>query len=633
MAVFVPDPEVDLQELVDQLGWELAERYRDAEEVLLREIARRIYRDIQLQQLDPGVIVPGGLTAAQRRKQNRVLALLQRHRAEALRELQFLAAQIVEKLQARELAEQLIELAAREGDAAAVARLGLARRLPNANVPLPWLGGSVDIAAVTLNGSAVQAVGSLVFSLQSRLEFLNQRITRYPQDVYQRVVSQFTPRTLLGVATSLQQQQAIVQQFLSQGITGFVDRAGRNWRIGSYAEMAGRTSVIRAYNDAGIWRMQQSGINLVTIVGGFDACKRCAPWIGKILSTDGTPAGPVILPHATENRSVTVTVHGTLDQARNAGWGHPNCRDKVVAYLPGLTVPQAGFEHDPEKERARERLRELERDVRQAKRDMDLAPNDIARRKAEREVREAQAAIRDHLARNPGLNRARYREQVGFAGPAGVGPAGGPKTPKPPRGGPNINIDAGTPLGADVRAARSSIAKVHRIPSSLAPLDVRSASMRAGRNGYFDPRTFELVMSPTGSSPRLTFAHEIGHYLDHQLLGTSAGYEMVKQSDPLTKKFLDTVRSSPSVKGLIDGEWDAGLRNHIEYLLDGRELWGRAYAQYIALRSDDALMLAEIAAYRSSENLWTALRQWDMTEFEPIADVIDEIFRSKGILK
>lgn len=36
------------------------------------------------------------------------------------------------------------------------------------------------------------------------------------------------------------------------------------WTIGAYAEMAGRTTVNRAFNDAGIWRMAQSGIHLVT---------------------------------------------------------------------------------------------------------------------------------------------------------------------------------------------------------------------------------------------------------------------------------------------------------------------------------------------------------------------------------
>src|SRR5690606_16787373 len=135
-------------------------------------------------------------------------------------------------------------------------------------------------------GTASQAVAMVALSLESRLEILNQRLTRYPQDAYQRIVALYSPNTLLGVTTSRVQQAQAVQRFLSEGVTGFVDRAGRSWTIGAYAEMAGRTTVNRAFNDAGVWRMQQAGVNLVAIVGGPEACKRCDPWSGKDLPTD-----------------------------------------------------------------------------------------------------------------------------------------------------------------------------------------------------------------------------------------------------------------------------------------------------------------------------------------------------------
>lgn len=421
MPVFVPDPEdFQLEDFIEQLAFDLAERYRDAEDELIRELAARIYRDLELQQLDPGVIVPGGLTAVQRREQNRILALLADHRARSIRELQVLAMQVVDRLSPREFAEALVRTAAEEGEAAAAARLGFARRLPVEQIPLSFIGGGVTgIAATTLNASATQAVTALVLSLQSRLEVLNQRITRYPQDAYQQIVSLVAPRTLLGVTTSLQQQQQTVQAFLSRGITGFQDRSGRQWRLGSYAEMAGRTAVNRAFNDAAVWRMQQSGINLVVIVGGFDACKRCAPWIGKVLSSDGSAPGPRIVQHATEDRSVGVSVAGTLDGARAAGWNHPNCRCRPVAYLPGLSIPQGNFEYNAQAEKDRIRQRALERELRAAKRDLAIAPNDIARREAERDIAALEAEIRDHLAVTR-QNRQRHREQPGFASTIGT---------------------------------------------------------------------------------------------------------------------------------------------------------------------------------------------------------------------
>lgn len=389
MAVYVPDPDgIPADELIELLGWELSERFTDAENVMLAEVARRARRIIALEAQEQAA---DAITAL------RVSQELSLERARAYRALQDLARDVVNDLRDRDLADWLIDIAAKEGEAAAAARLQLARRIPGRTFP----------------GTSVQAVGALTLNLSSRLEALEQRILRFPQDVYQQVISQTAPRVLLGAENYVLNQREAVKRFLDLGVTGFVDKGGRRWTIGAYAEMAGRTATARAWNDAGVWRMQQAGINLVTVQGGFDACRKCAPWIGKILSTDGT-TGTVTLPHATKDGTVTVTIEGTVDQARAAGWAHPNCRDRLSAYLPGLSVPQADFEYNEAAEKERERHRELERDVRAAKRREATAMDDLDRRKAEREVADAQAELRE-FARETGRKRQSYREQLHFA--------------------------------------------------------------------------------------------------------------------------------------------------------------------------------------------------------------------------
>jgi hypothetical protein len=402
VPAYVPNPEnlATAGDLIEDLGAELAARYAGAEDELIREIAKRSYRDVALQQ----ALATATLTAEQtqaladRIAQNRAFAELAAYRAQSIRELQFLAIEVTDKLRRAGLAQELIDIAAKEGEAAAAARLRMASRLPQTSA---------------LTGNATQAVTALTIDLSSRLEAMHLRITRYPQDAYQKVISFTSSSQILTGQTMKVAQSQAVQQFLSQGITGFVDKAGRNWRIGSYAEMAGRTAVRRAYEDAGTWRMQQSGLNLVTIVGGIDACKLCAPWIGKILSTNGQ-TGTVTLPHATEDRQVVVQIAGTLDQAKAAGWGHPNCRDKTSVYLPGLSIPQEGFEYSPEREKERSKQRQIERDIRAAKRDAATAGDDVSRRRATREVRERQANMRE-FTNDTGRKRSSYREQLAFA--------------------------------------------------------------------------------------------------------------------------------------------------------------------------------------------------------------------------
>lgn len=399
MALFKPNPEREaVEELIEELSVYIASRYRDAEDALIREVAARAVRDFKLSALLPDAPDGVGMTAAERRARNRVLAELAGHRAVAVRELQAKAMQIVSDLRSEDLANRIIGIAAVEGEAAAAHALGFAGRQ----------------AVAPVAGTASQAVAMVALSLESRLEILNQRLTRYPQDAYQRVIALYSPNTLLGVSTSRVQQASAVQRFLAEGITGFVDKADRRWTIGAYAEMAGRTTVNRAFNDAGIWRMGQASIHLVTVVRGLDSCKKCADWAGKILSTDGTPAGPRILPHSTQSKSVTVQVAGTVEEARAAGWNHPNCRCRLVAYSPGLTVPQGDTTYDEDAEKERAKQRSLEREIRSAKRREASAMSDVDRARAAADVREAQADMRDFI-KSTGRNRSSWREQLGFA--------------------------------------------------------------------------------------------------------------------------------------------------------------------------------------------------------------------------
>jgi len=397
VALFVPNPEREsVEELIEELSRYLTQRYRDAEDELIREVAKRAVRDFRLASLLPEADGGMGMTAAERRARNRVLAELAAHRATSLRELQAKAMQIVSDLRREDLANRIIGIAASEGEAAAASALRLAGSL------------------TPVTGTASQAVAMVALSLESRLEVLNQRLTRYPQDAYQRIVATYSPNTLLGVTTSRLQQASAVQRFIAEGIPGFIDRGGRRWTIGAYAEMAGRTTVNRAFNDAGIWRMQQSSIHLVTVVRGLDSCRKCAAWAGKILSTDGTPAGPRVLPHVSREQAVTVNVAGTVEEARAAGWNHPNCRCRLVAYSPGLTVPQDDTTYDEAAEKERAQQRALEREIRSAKRREAAAMTDTDRAKAAADVREAQGEMRDFI-KATGRNRQSYREQLGFA--------------------------------------------------------------------------------------------------------------------------------------------------------------------------------------------------------------------------
>jgi len=376
MPVYVPNPDPLAStpaNLFDDLGAEIAARYAEAEQRMIERVATLARAGIAE---SPSIM-----------ERRRILAEL---RAEGER--------IAEQLNDPAFVARIVDIAARDGEAAAVAALGV---------------GGVTMGAAGITTNAANATAQIALDLSSRLADMSARITRWMPDAYQRVISMVSPSVVLGVETLAQAQARAAEQFLARGVRGFVDSAGKEWRIGTYSEMATRTTVNRAWQSANIFAAQSAGINLVTIVIGVDACKVCAAHAGKIYSTDGTPAGTYQLEHTTQPGRVSVTVAGTIDQARAEGWNHPNCRCVLAAYLPGLSIV-TGTTHDPQAEADRDRLRALERRVRELKRREAAAFADVTKGRLRGQIKDAQRDIREHVAAT-GQLRKNYREQLAFS--------------------------------------------------------------------------------------------------------------------------------------------------------------------------------------------------------------------------
>ena len=176
--------------------------------------------------------------------------------------------------------------------------------------------------------------------------------------------------------------------------------------------MAVRTTTGQAAVAGHVAQLGAAGVDLVVVSDSPRECPLCRPWEGKVLSLSGQ-VGAVILPSVTDGPPVTVTVAGTLAEAKRAGLQHPNCTHRVTAYLPGATKLDAA-QHDAAGYRAKQRQRALERKVREWKRRENLALTDEARARARGKVRDWQAALREHVDTND-LKRLRYREQIGSA--------------------------------------------------------------------------------------------------------------------------------------------------------------------------------------------------------------------------
>ena len=365
-------------DMVEDLSDRVRDLYADAEDRLLGIVAR---------QLAAGYEAPGWV-------QRKLAAIQPMRRA---------AQSVVDEL-GRAVSLEVFDVVAESynrGHRSALAELGAlsddARRLVDEIAP------------------NAQAVDRLAHEAVDLVTATHRGILRAVEDGYRAVVARVSATPLLGIGTRRQATQDAMRHFADRGISGFTDRAGRRWQLTSYAEMAVRTSTARAAIESHTRTLTEAGLDYVLASNAPRECPLCRPWEGRLLSING-PDGrrTVELEHATrDGEMLRVVVQGSLDEARLAGFQHPNCRHSVSAYVPGVTSLIPPMRSDGSGYEAGQRQRAIERNIRKHKKRAAAAVTPEAKRAAEAKVRRWQGAMRDHLAEHPGLRRKREREQIG----------------------------------------------------------------------------------------------------------------------------------------------------------------------------------------------------------------------------
>lgn len=328
----------------------------------------------------------------------------------SINELRNATSRMLQKLRADTTGEveQAIVLAYSRGGVAALDELARAGQLTREQVQ-----------AIRASMPGAEAVQRLIWALVSTLLGTHVRILRWELDVYREVVaSTIATGVLQGTESRIRTAQRTLDRFLARGVTGFTDKANRNWELASYVEMATRTGTAQAAVQGHLDRLADRGIDLVMVSNAPQECQLCRPWEGRILHRTNGGKGLVHAPHATKD-GYTVTLHvaGSVTEAVAAGLLHPNCRHSLSAYIPGVSKP-ANVTHsaDPEGDEARQKLRALERKVRRSKLRAAGALTSEAKEFHEAQARDYQAQIREHIRTAPTtLFRHREREQLGTA--------------------------------------------------------------------------------------------------------------------------------------------------------------------------------------------------------------------------
>lgn len=246
------------------------------------------------------------------------------------------------------------------------------------------------------------AIEMLVAETITNLSATSARILRVTQDAYRDAVAKGAEQVLLGTSTRLQGSQMVLDDLAKSGITGFIDGAGRGWSLESYAEMAVRTGTMKASTAGHMDTLKENGLDLVIVSDTGSSCELCQPFEGQVFSLSGDS-----------------DEYPPFSEAEEGGLFHPNCRHQASAYQPGITrdYPEK-TEEDREEEAQRyadnQKLRYLERQIRESKRMQAVAMTPEAKAKATARVKAYQAKAREHVAATDAV-RQYAREQIGQA--------------------------------------------------------------------------------------------------------------------------------------------------------------------------------------------------------------------------
>ena len=254
-----------------------------------------------------------------------------------------------------------------------------------------------------------------MLAMDDILNGTSKHMIRNVDDIYRDITNQSVSGVLVGTDTLQQAAQKSLNQYAANGITGFIDKAGRKWDLQSYASMATRTVANNVAKQGHIDRSVEMGRDLMIVSAHNSTCPVCAPWSNKILSISGNNAK-----------------YPSLSEAEASGLFHPNCKHTLLAYdeedaeldqLLGIEHGEEGYDAlndtNDEMYAATQKQRYNERQIRKWKKYEAVSLDNTQAAVSQHNIAEYQSRNRS-LVNKYGLKRnyAREGNMVGQAGQA-----------------------------------------------------------------------------------------------------------------------------------------------------------------------------------------------------------------------
>ena len=153
-------------------------------------------------------------------------------------------------------------------------------------------------ARYAFSGTHVRAPRVIAENIVGKLDQMREVVGRRAEDVYRRAALEIVGEGVIAGDTRRETSRVLERRLIRDGVTGFVDRAGRNWQLDTYAEMVVRTTTREAMTAGTRARMTETGQDLVTISDHATDTEICQEFEGKTYSLTGSTEGYDVLPQA-----------------------------------------------------------------------------------------------------------------------------------------------------------------------------------------------------------------------------------------------------------------------------------------------------------------------------------------------
>lgn len=354
----------------------------------------------------------------------------------------------------------------------------------------------------------------------------------------------------MGAETRQQAVRRAILKISDEGLTGFIDKAGRSWTPEAYVNMVTRTTVHNVAIQSTKARMQDYNTQVFQVSSHAAARPLCYPYQGKFYSWDNT-AGEIELGNGS---SVRYEPLNSTTYGQAAGLFGINCGHFPIPIIPGVTIPHGADNIQPKEENEREykesqEQRAIEREIREAKRNVEML-GDAATKEDKQKVRELQAKMREFTDRT---GRARRYDRESIVTAKQAAKANPPEKVEAPVVKPVVVGDVlKNSLGNDADEFKELLEKADpRVGATYTAYsaDLKTVTQKPAAGVYYSgSKRLEYSLGYKGKSKYQVLGHEYGHHVDaeHKTGYTSSEIETIDKHVKHAYSFLRVFERVPS---------------------------------------------------------------------------------------